>query len=1397
MSEKLLSLCLIVGPGESKELKRCMESCKGDLFDEICITHATKDEDEEVLKIAREYTDNVTTFEWCNDFSAARNYNFSQATGKHIFWLDADDEIKPEDYQKLIEIKDKLTPYDIVMLQYVYSHDDKDRPQVILPRERIVRNCEKIKWNDIIHEYLNMEPSFNMTKREDIFIHHYRTKAFDPKRNLTLLEKAYNEKNPSTRICFYYGKELADSGMWDKAIPVLEKYINDGKGFIDNLAVACIKLSRYYYSKNRLNDAKAIALKGIRFNRGYAENYVLVGDAHFEQKNREAAIDYYEEAMTKKLGGTGMSQLTEYYRFIPAWRLATIYTVMHEFKKAEEYCNIALSEKPEHPELKNLLSIIQREKRNNSGEVTLREDVLKEFMDLCKKFSLDLEVEDNNTDFSRLKMTKKENVSIAWLVPILDLNNPSIRLRRYNVHKKLLELGIESKIITNYYGKSIYDIRNEIGQASLVVVTQFGNEDYEIMKYLKSLGKKLAYDHNEALFGYPMESECFKESDVLVCCSTMLAAMSKSLGFGPVTVIKDAVEENFEKPVPVYENRYEKPKAVYMGMGGNSFLANDWLKDTIEKAGYELVTITEWDNATVKWNPETWPQDLCNCDVVLCPQRAEVQPAKSNVKVTTAMALGLPVICSPIESYKEVVINGENGYIANNFEEWLSALEELKDPKVRERIGKKAKDSVSKYTLESIANDWVSLCKNLIGNKSLDMQEKSEVKTPEVHSKARDQVDLIIANYNNLKYLKLLYNSIMLNTHYPFHIIISDAGSNAETWDYLRSLKGVTVLGSPEVRLNFSETCNAGIRASNSKYFAILNSDLIVSKGWLTNIIKKMESVDRLAACGVLSNCDRGWLHDAPGKPTYPMCLDKAGIELHPGMKYEEMQPHQEELYSFMEKSNKELAGKFAEQEWVAYYATVFARSAVNEAGILDTLFKNGCEDLDHCIRLKRFFFKMGQALDSFVFHFGGVSRGAYQTEDREQYDKEDKQNHVMLYNKWIDPTKETKGQHPFFNPKAFRKKVAIWTGPAWEPWNKAKVDEGMAGSETWASYLAEALVLKGYDVTVYNDLLTEHKDKPLLEKVPGTDKAVRYVDHTYMMEHLKYDFYDHFIVSRSTDPLASQLHSHNYYVMIHDIWLSQDSNYDIRSWKVKKYAYLSEWHKHFLINHHKMPEDKMFLTANGVVKERYSDVDNYIKKNQAIYSSSPDRGLYQLLQMVPDIRKEVPDFELVVAYGFYNWEEAAKSRNDTVSLEFIAKIKKLLDQPGVNYVGRIDKETLASYQKESKVWLYPTWFAETFCIGAAENGLAKNAVLSTGVAGLLTTVKDSGILLAPDGLSRDGEYPKGYVQSFVEQAIKLFNDEEYRKTWADKAYQKMSEYTWDKIADSWIELFKENEQQE
>ena len=54
----------------------------------------------------------IYDFTWIDDFSAARNYAVSKASGDYWMWLDADDVLSREAAEKLIRLKKTAGPED-------------------------------------------------------------------------------------------------------------------------------------------------------------------------------------------------------------------------------------------------------------------------------------------------------------------------------------------------------------------------------------------------------------------------------------------------------------------------------------------------------------------------------------------------------------------------------------------------------------------------------------------------------------------------------------------------------------------------------------------------------------------------------------------------------------------------------------------------------------------------------------------------------------------------------------------------------------------------------------------------------------------------------------------------------------------------------------------------------------------------------------------------------------------------------------------------------------------------------------------------------------------------------------------------------------------------------------
>ena len=65
-----ISACLIV-KDESSVLQRCLSSLKG-VADEIVVVDTGSTDN--TKEMASKYTEKVFDFEWCDDFSAARNF---------------------------------------------------------------------------------------------------------------------------------------------------------------------------------------------------------------------------------------------------------------------------------------------------------------------------------------------------------------------------------------------------------------------------------------------------------------------------------------------------------------------------------------------------------------------------------------------------------------------------------------------------------------------------------------------------------------------------------------------------------------------------------------------------------------------------------------------------------------------------------------------------------------------------------------------------------------------------------------------------------------------------------------------------------------------------------------------------------------------------------------------------------------------------------------------------------------------------------------------------------------------------------------------------------------------------------------------------------------------------
>ena len=93
------------------------------------------------------------------------------------------------------------------------------------------------------------------------------------------------------------------------------------------------------------------------------------------------------------------------------------------------------------------------------------------------------------------------------------------------------------------------------------------------------------------------------------------------------------------------------------------------------------------------WSEDTEAGEIARFDVGIMPlPDNDWERGKCGYKLIQYMACGKPVVASPVGINKELVIHGENGFLATTTEEWRSSLEKLKqNAHLRKEMGERGR----------------------------------------------------------------------------------------------------------------------------------------------------------------------------------------------------------------------------------------------------------------------------------------------------------------------------------------------------------------------------------------------------------------------------------------------------------------------------------------------------------------------------------------------------------------------------------------------------------------------------------------------------------------------------------------------------------------------------------
>jgi len=377
------------------------------------------------------------------------------------------------------------------------------------------------------------------------------------------------------------------------------------------------------------------------------------------------------------------------------------------------------------------------------------------------------------------------------------------------------------------------------------------------------------------------------------------------------------------------------------------------------------------------------------------------------------------------------------------------------------------------------------------------------------------------------------------------------------------------------------------------------------------------------------------------------------------------------------------------------------------------------------------------------------------------------------------------------------------------EPWSGVDIStKGVGGSETYIIEMARYIQKRGdYSVLVFCNCVEQ-----------SIFEGVEYIPITQFMPFAKHIFIHTCIISRFSEyiPVAINGNVENLYMVLHD--LTPSGMVIPMSDKLKQIFCLSEWHVEYFTN--VFPQFKSItvpfyygIDISLFDNERVIDIDNenlplatsvpssgVLEKSNIqisfvescpkipykfIYSSYPNRGLYELLLMWPEIVKKYPEANLHI------YSDVDGKWVNNVKPELMEKIRELYviyenlpNGLNIHKYGWTSKSILAESWKTAEYWLYPCTFMETFCLTALEAAISKTLAITNGLAALQNTVGNRGICIEGDPSSPQ------WREKALYELFCIMEDRERKYELIEKNYEWAKSLSWETQANKLAEDF-------
>jgi GT2 family glycosyltransferase len=228
-------------------------------------------------------------------------------------------------------------------------------------------------------------------------------------------------------------------------------------------------------------------------------------------------------------------------------------------------------------------------------------------------------------------------------------------------------------------------------------------------------------------------------------------------------------------------------------------------------------------------------------------------------------------------------------------------------------------------------------------------------------------IDIIVPFYNACDDVLLCLSSLIEKTDLVHRVIVVNDGDEERTADMLKAFESsfnhVEILKNP-VNIGYTKSVNRGVKYSNAEWVVVLNSDTIVSEGWLGRLMNCALTSEKVGMVGPLSNA-ASWqsipeIHDTDGDWHLNPLPDGLSID------------------GFSKFVEQHSVREYPEVGVINGFCQLINMALLDEIGLLDEVaFPVGYgEENDMCARAVKAGYKLLIADDTYVFHAKSKSFG-------------------------------------------------------------------------------------------------------------------------------------------------------------------------------------------------------------------------------------------------------------------------------------------------------------------------------------------------------------------------------------------------------------------------------------